>query len=490
MPSVRSSSSPNATSLELEEPRKKGARGGKRSVTHLSKAQLARKRANDREAQRNIRQRTKEYIESLELKVKELERGSRDGSMERALARNRELEAEIEKLRSQVGVQPAPVIAAPVIAAPTDIPEELLIPQKVEMEWVPGANSKWPRSTLPSHIPELQAEATVSAPYTDDVPIYPTAPMNPSGYADDETEVGRQEYTQTDQTIPLWNDQLVFGPEVVQSQSLTKPTTAWTPFHPAFSQPSRFADLEQSGFEDVINNQNRSFPPTTSWQSQPSIYAWQMSTKLKPPATQIDHLMMSAIHSQRHMAITQGLAGEDLVGPDFPPVHVLFDQPGPAKPPTCLTEVMARYANVLSNRGFALIPEKLASFMCMYRFVQWQIDPTYATYQQLHDWQAPKPNQLEIAHPAWMDLPPWPKFREKVIRNQDRYDNVEFHTDYATSLNVNFPDPMEALIFEDDHIKVSVKLERHLSDIRNISMKKAFADKYPEFSDVCRFDEV
>jgi len=48
----------------IEEPRKKGARGGKRSVAHLSKAQLARKRANDREAQRNIRQRTKEHIET------------------------------------------------------------------------------------------------------------------------------------------------------------------------------------------------------------------------------------------------------------------------------------------------------------------------------------------------------------------------------------------------------------------------------------------
>lgn len=89
-----------------------------------------------------------------------------------------------------------------------------------------------------------------------------------------------------------------------------------------------------------------------------------------------------------------------------------------------------------------------------------------------------------------MDLPPWGKFREKVIENQDRYDNVEFQNDYASNLRVNFPDPMQALVFEDGQIKVSKMLDRHLSNIANISMMKPFADKYPEFRDACRFDEV
>lgn len=152
---------------------------------------------------------------------------------------------------------------------------------------------------------------------------------------------------------------------------------------------------------------------------------------------------------------------------------------------------MARYAAVLSNRGFALIPEKLASFMCMYRFIQWHISPDYGTFKSLHDWQAPCPNQLSVAHPAWMDLPPWPLFRNKVIQNQDRYDNVEFQNDYASNLSVNFPyDPMEAVDFEEGQIMVSVKMDKHLSSLDNMSMKLPFALKYPEFRDVCRFDEV
>jgi hypothetical protein len=303
------------------------------------------------------------------------------------------------------------------------------------------------------------------------------------GYDD---EASQQMYTPN--AIPIWDDPMVFGPQ--NSQSLTKVVPAWAPFHPAFSQPSRFADLQPSGFQEVINNQPAY--NTTCWQSQPSIYAWQISTKLKAPITHVDQLMFSVIQSQRHLAITADLTGEDLVGPSFPSVHLLFNQPGPPdKKPSNLTEVMARYSAVLSRRGFALIPEKLASFMCMYRFVQWQISPNYRTYQALHEWQAPRPSQLLIPHPAWMDLPPWGKFRDKVIENQDKYDNVEFQNDYASNLSVNFPhDPMEALIFKDGQIMVSKMLERHLSDISNMSMKKPFADKYPEFRDVCRFDEV
>jgi predicted Ser/Thr protein kinase len=73
-------------------------------VTTLSAAQLERKRANDREAQRAIRQRTKDHIEHLEKAVSEL-RGSHESS-EKIVAvtrqRNRELEEENAFLRSRL----------------------------------------------------------------------------------------------------------------------------------------------------------------------------------------------------------------------------------------------------------------------------------------------------------------------------------------------------------------------------------------------------
>ncbi|KAH7379900.1 hypothetical protein BKA64DRAFT_698157 [Cadophora sp. MPI-SDFR-AT-0126] len=485
---MTSTSSNSPVPTDVEEPRKKGSRGGKRSVTHLSKAQLARKRANDREAQRNIRQRTKEHIENLERKVKELEQGSQSGSIERVLKRNRELEEEVEKLRAQITGHHTPITGhhTPVLGVqpPPDIPEDLLVPQKVELDWAPGsAACAWPQPA--SHLPVLntnQQIPTTNAGYTS-ATSYP-ATTTSMGYEDDGSI-----YTPTS-----WGSPAPYGggPQTT-TQTLSKSVPAWSPIDPTFShhqQPPRFPDMQMSGFNDVVNQQTYS---STCWQNQPQIYAWQkMSTKLKSPITYLDQLMHSVIHAQRHLFATNSTSREDLVGPSFPSVHILFDQPGPPeKTPSDMTKLMEKYAAVLSTRGFPLIPEKLASFMCMYRFIQWQISPSYESYKNLHEWQTPRPSQLMIPHCAWMDLPPWGKFRDRVIENQDKYDTPEFQHDYSSNFTVNFPwDPMKALIFDSGKMLISPVLERHLGDIGNMSMKKAFGDKYPEFRDVCRIDDV
>jgi hypothetical protein len=185
-PEAMSSRSSHSPAVEMEEPRKKGewwdqfneqnlslqcligSRGGKRSVTHLSKAQLARKRANDREAQRNIRQRTKEHIKSLEKKVKELEASGLPSSLERALKRNQELESDIERLRTQMTSR---------YSTPqqihSELGDELFTPQKSELDWMPEYT--WPGAT-PSHISALNwaAEIPVSSPM-------PPAPSSNNG---------------------------------------------------------------------------------------------------------------------------------------------------------------------------------------------------------------------------------------------------------------------------------------------------------------------
>ncbi|TVY37774.1 hypothetical protein LOCC1_G006241 [Lachnellula occidentalis] len=503
MSSARSSASPPAVEAE---PRKKGSRGGKRSVTHLSKAQLARKRANDREAQRNIRQRTKEHIETLEKKVKELEEYNRSGSMDRVIKRNKELEEEVENLRSQIALQQSPPITADNpqgTTTPDDMTDEMLIPRKGSLEWSPesepcpwpgavshdivGSNGTYASSTSQQYPPESAALSynNQEMGVSQQIPTSTAAPVWSLGSSSNGSTVTQSISIEANRDIK--EDPVVFcNPSQPISQPLSQSTPAWTSLPTAFSQPSRFTDLQPSGFTNVLEQPTIS--NATCWQSQPSIYAWQISTKLKAPVTITDQLFINVIQSQRHL-VWHGGDTED--GVEYPSVNILFNQPGSFKPPSSLTEIMARYSAILSHRGFPLIPEKLASFMCMYRFVQWQISPTYETYKRLHDWQTPRPCQLIVPHPAWMDLPPWGEFREKVIGNQARYDNLEFQTDYGNNFSVNFLyDPLKALIFENGQIMASPLMERHITDISNMSMKKPFADKYPEFKDVCRFDEV
>ncbi|QIW97437.1 hypothetical protein AMS68_002955 [Peltaster fructicola] len=81
--------------------KKRASRAGTRSVNTLSAAQLERKRANDREAQRAIRQRTKDHIDSLEKALNDLKQTleTREKVLTATHSRNRELEDENTMLR-------------------------------------------------------------------------------------------------------------------------------------------------------------------------------------------------------------------------------------------------------------------------------------------------------------------------------------------------------------------------------------------------------
>lgn len=87
---------------EPSQPRKRESRAGTRKVTSLSAEQLERKRANDREAQRTIRQRTKEHIERLEHQVAELK--AKGEQYDDVVRKNAVLENEIRALRHQLAL--------------------------------------------------------------------------------------------------------------------------------------------------------------------------------------------------------------------------------------------------------------------------------------------------------------------------------------------------------------------------------------------------
>lgn len=87
-----------------------------RAVNSLSQAQLDRKRANDREAQRAIRERTKNRLESLESKIVELESGN-EGRLQAALRDRDALYTENVDMRKRLGL--ILEIVAPIIPADT-----------------------------------------------------------------------------------------------------------------------------------------------------------------------------------------------------------------------------------------------------------------------------------------------------------------------------------------------------------------------------------
>lgn len=90
------------TNSEPSQSKRRESRAGTRKVTSLSAEQLERKRANDREAQRTIRQRTREHIERLEHQVSELK--TKGEQYDDIVRRNAALENEIRALKQQLSM--------------------------------------------------------------------------------------------------------------------------------------------------------------------------------------------------------------------------------------------------------------------------------------------------------------------------------------------------------------------------------------------------
>ncbi|KAH7190491.1 hypothetical protein V3481_012191 [Fusarium oxysporum f. sp. vasinfectum] len=108
----------------------KPKRKGNRSVSTLTPARLARKRANDREAQRTIRARTKKHIERLERELAELRsKQSRDETVQELLRRNKAIEKELVRLK---GIIRVPMTSShyfvPGLTPQLSMPDELLLP--------------------------------------------------------------------------------------------------------------------------------------------------------------------------------------------------------------------------------------------------------------------------------------------------------------------------------------------------------------------------
>lgn len=429
---------------------------------------MARKRANDREAQRNIRQRTKEHIETLERKVKELEEEKREGTLEKVLRRNDELEHEVQKLRHQLSIQMGAPLPTPPI--PGDMSEDMMIPK---LEYFPDSGSgMWPGRA------PLLVETGNNTPYssTADTPLY-SVPTS-LGYA--ESEHSNNMYSPLDE--PLWDEGMI--PTSACSSAKSIGTWGNAPFTPLDHHSSRYHDMQ------LMPHQQQYTPQSSPcWQSQPSDkFAWQILTALKEPSSTLDHLLSSIITSRRQLAPTMKPSSTS----PYPGIQLLFPIPSSKPPPpnNPLNDCMALYGRLLDKRGFTTIPEKLASFVTSYLYHTWLAAPSAATYAALHEWQAPRPSQLLIPHPAWMDLPPWGKFRDRIINNQERYGTDEFQKDYCSGFRLGWRgDPMGCAEMDNGEIIVSRRLEEWVRDNNNFSMSRAFGEKWPEFGDVCRFTE-
>ena len=98
----QSSITTTATNTTTNRKRKSSTATGSRGVANLTPEQLAKKRANDREAQRAIRERTKGQIEQLERRIQQLTEQKPYQELQDVIRQKELVEAQNEEMRRRL----------------------------------------------------------------------------------------------------------------------------------------------------------------------------------------------------------------------------------------------------------------------------------------------------------------------------------------------------------------------------------------------------
>ncbi|KAM0261985.1 hypothetical protein ACHAQJ_001991 [Trichoderma viride] len=465
---------------DIENVTKKRKTGtGSRGVANLTPEQLAKKRANDREAQRAIRERTRNQIERLERRIHELENQKPYQDLQVVVQAKEAIEAENAEIKRRLAsiigmLQP--------MVGPTD--------------------------TIPSIPPALSYTATpIAVPATNNIAYHPatsTSSTSPAGGVADVHRQAAQPPLQSwssggSSTPPAPRQVSVVGAIDQGTQALLE-QQGQSLRHGLDFEAGRF-DLNvvldptqaipklQRGIEGAQDTgEYHHVPMKHDWTQVNQEYApqhrpaskWDSPIPIPSPASDstsgIPPLGVARQKSVTSQPVPGSGSGPDGSAPIIPPAPYPDAQaaaapvesiPPYSRPlrncePTCPLDALLldfrserhqraaegyqqheitgpRYPSVSSllnpaNSKYShpvskfftdiltkfpevsSLPEKVAILYLMFLVMRWQISPTKENLDLLPEWIHPLSCQFDIPHAAWMDFLPFPEMRDRVIR--------------------------------------------------------------------------
>ncbi|KAI9656634.1 MAG: hypothetical protein M1831_004544 [Alyxoria varia] len=471
-------------------PRDRSAR--KRSVVHLSNTQLEKKRKNDRDAQRAIRERTKTRIEGLEAKVKELESIDSQKDLVEALRSRDELQAENEDLRKRLATVQA--------ALHPNAPENTTI-----------NNSSNPSAAIDPALNE-----------NDRAKVAPTYSYPPPNYAASnqpwQAAVARMSWDSAS-TQAGWSPSTNFpGPDHFQqrpsldsSARLSVDAMSNGHRHSVAHQsamPSPRTMSTSTGYSAMSNPTGNGPPPNQdSMRQRGSPGATQ--TAMHPPArlptntnptTNFDQILLDFIrHARQYLA--SGSTSATIFGPrelDMSPV--LYPERYPNEQGFPLSLLLSRVTRDFGN--VRRLPDKAAMVTCLYHFYRWIILGSQESLESVPAFMRPTDAQLNVPHAMWVDTLPWPSLRERIIYNYPSLSFSDIFPLISTSLMIDWPygeDPSACVYsaseqetgprgenFQNSPLRLLPQLQQCLRNLDNWSLGPDFADTFPDLATVVK----
>ncbi|EGR47952.1 uncharacterized protein TRIREDRAFT_122293 [Trichoderma reesei QM6a] len=493
---------PDAEEMENVTKKRKTGAGG-RGVANLTPEQLAKKRANDREAQRAIRERTKNQIERLERRIQELEAQKPYQDLQVVVRAKEAIEAEnVEikrRLASIIGMlQPlvgpnipgmAPTL--PFNAAPLSVGTT----NTIAYHHAASASSASPTGVMVDPVrqaapPPLQSWQSASS-------STPPAPR-PGGVAEAIDEGTQALLERQGQSLRhgLDFEQGRFDLNVVIDH-----TQAIPKLQRGLNGAQDSPEYHHVPMKHDWTQVNREFAP------QARLTAWQPSIQIPAAVSDSTPAIVPPLGVARQSPITSQPGpgsgsgpGTGAGAPIIPAVPYSNARPAVLEPPphgysrpllncspTCPLDALLldfrserhqraaegfqphevagpRYPSVSSllnpenskyshpvSKFFTDIltkfpevsglPEKVAILYLMFLFMRWQISPTKENLERLPEWIRPLPCQFEVPHAAWMDFLPYPEMRERVIKanNPEVFYFDNFFLPFTSTLTLSWP---------------------------------------------------
>ncbi|PGH17559.1 hypothetical protein AJ80_04737 [Polytolypa hystricis UAMH7299] len=525
-PSAHSAGGPFSSAIQQHATagRKRKANGSSRGVANLTPDQLAKKRANDREAQRAIRKRTKAQIEALEEQVRELTSQQPYQDLQTALREKQAFQAENDEIRRRLASVLA--IVQPIVDASSLLRGDSRNSFSGLLNGSASNNPSWsgqsqadlpspashpeahtrppPPPSQPNAVSESNLRTSLSLEHTPATTSYPGSPgsvdtSSPATAATSTSYALRQNW-QGHSAIPQSEGQSYAAANPWDHQ--TRILSHGLDFTGTGERLGLNFLLDSSQRVPKVNDfrQSPNSPPVpmpVQYRQPSSAHSFSLNPNTPPysfptlnlPATcPLDGILLEFLRARRRDA-ENGISTGQVLGPAYPSVKSLLN-PDSTEYSHPLSKV---FTDILSKfPDISALPEQIAVLYVMFLFMRWQIYPTQENYDRLPEWFAPRPSQLVKPHPAWIDYVPWPRMRDRMI---DRYTDYPFECwfiPYTSTLSINWPyEATDALITVPDSKEVTINpvFERHLRNLHNWSLGSAFAITYPALADTMRIKD-
>ncbi|KAL8805538.1 MAG: hypothetical protein Q9182_001907 [Xanthomendoza sp. 2 TL-2023] len=484
-----------------------------RGVANLTPEQLAKKRANDREAQRAIRERTKTQIESLENKIRDLSNQQPYQELQAALQQKQLVEAENVNMKQKLNA--AMLLLQPLVGAHGGSGLESIPDGRSEASIQPSsatpATLKAASSTSHSH-----PMNHVLSQYSDTASVRSSTSASPTFGT---VSPAHQQQSPIDSTPSFTSQGSIYPPGSTALEQQRHNLTHGLNINPsgerlnlgflldgrdarsAVVSPHLSHRIPHYGHisTPIASNQRASAiqTPQTPLSFEPPLLAHNVPVRNIPPTCPFDVIILDFLAERRARA-AEGLSPTNLVGPPYPSVSSLLNPENSryAHPLSkVFTDILSKFPDLNE------LPEQVAVLYIMFLIMRWQISPTQENYDRLPDWVTPRPSQLFTPHPAWIDHLPWPRMRDRMVHLYPEISLNDFFIPYTTTLSLNWKyDPSDTLLSigpgggngngtgngnGGEEFSINPVFERHLRDLGNWTLGPAFEKAFPRLEGTC-----